>query len=411
MRTALIMMLCCAAAAQGATKISFDHSGVLSVDGKPRFVISVALPPPPDGTTPNGKNAYAELRDAGVNYMRVPPPQAWDDAGIAFVETYLDAAAARDMLCWITLRELAQIRENEAAEKEPLLRRVVAQFKKHPANGGYKGSDEPAWARIPVEPCMRVYRIIKEIDPNHPVAVLHAPRFTPDVLAPYMPACDVTGEDIFPVAFPGGGHSDLPNRHNISVVGDETRKIIQAAQGKPVWMTLQIAFSGTARPGKTLRFPTFEEQRFMTYHAIIHGARGVNYFGGGLPQTLSDEDKPFGWNWRYWDRVLGRVVREIGDTSPLYPALLAPESKLPVRVPMTDDVDLCVREVGNDIFIIAAKRERDTRQVTFSGLPLRSGSGEVLFESPRTVNVEAGGFTDWFAPNEVHVYRFKRDGR
>ena len=100
---------------------------------------------------------------------------------------------------------------------------------------------------------------------------------------------------------------------------------------KPIWLTLQIAWSGVAKRGKTLRFPTLPEQRFMTYEAIINGARGIIYFGGNLPQTLSERDKPYGWNWTYWDRVLRPVIEEIGDKSPLADALCAPNSKLPVK--------------------------------------------------------------------------------
>jgi NAD(P)-dependent dehydrogenase (short-subunit alcohol dehydrogenase family) len=40
-------------------------------------------------------------------------------------------------------------------------------------------------------------------------------------------------------------------------------------------MVLQISWSGVLNPGKTLRMPTFPEERFMTYQAIINGARGI----------------------------------------------------------------------------------------------------------------------------------------
>jgi hypothetical protein len=32
----------------------------------------------------------------------------------------------------------------------------------------------------------------------------------------------------------------------------------------------------------------------------------------------------------------------------------------------------------------------------------------VLFESPRTVTLKDGSWTDWFAPFDVHVYRFPK---
>ena len=52
----------------------------------------------------------------------------------------------------------------------------------------------------------------------------------------------------------------------------------------PVWMVLQIAWSGVVKTNTTLRFPTFFEERFMVYQAIINGARGLNFYGGNLEQ-------------------------------------------------------------------------------------------------------------------------------
>ena len=76
--------------------------------------------------------------------------------------------------------------------------------------------------------------------------------------------------------------------------------------------------------------------------------------------------------------------------------------------------------------MIAVRRGATTSRVTFSGLPARQGgapltAGQVMFEylqdplpppvQPgkqqfRYVQVAGGSFTDWFAPHDVHVYRF-----
>ena len=75
------------------------------------------------------------------------------------------------------------------------------------------------------------------------------------------------------IGFPPGAHSRLPNRE-LSLVGDCTDMIMEAAQDKQaVWMTLQIAWSGVVNEGRQLTFPTFPQERFMAYQAIIHGAR------------------------------------------------------------------------------------------------------------------------------------------
>jgi hypothetical protein len=41
-------------------------------------------------------------------------------------------------------------------------------------------------------------------------------------------------------------------------------------------------------------------------------------------------------------------------------------------------------------------------------LPETATGGEMLYESPRRVEIRKGTFTDWFGPFEVHVYHFRR---
>ena len=146
----------------------------------------------------------------------------------------------------------------------------------------------------------------------------------------------------------------------------------------------------------------------MTYQAIINGARGLVYYGGNLAPTLSERDQPFGWNWTYWERVLRPIVEEVGDKGPLATALCVANSKLPVKANAVA-IELCVREVGREVFVFACSREsQKTAQIQFTGLPIDAGEGAVLFESPRKVIAKSGSFSDWFAPYDVHVYRFAR---
>jgi hypothetical protein len=90
--------------------------------------------------------------------------------------------------------------------------------------------------------------------------------------------------------------------------------------------------------------------------------------------------------------------------------LTAADSPLPVRVEGAADVEFRVREAGNYIYVLAAKREGSTVKVTFRGLPASVSTGELLYESPRKVEAKDGSFIDWFGPNEVHAYRFARSG-
>jgi hypothetical protein len=259
----------------------------------------------------------------------------------------------------------------------------------------------------------------------------------------YDAGWDVGGIDIYPVSYPPGVHSEEKNKE-LSMVGDFSRMMRDVAGEKPFWMTLQIAFSGVVKPGRTLRFPTFPEQRFMAYEAIINGARGLTYFGGGLPQTLNDRDKPLGFNWTYFDRVMRPLFEELGPKSPILAALLAPKSQLKLRVAAeappkrgvankeeeqnpqaatpkqfvqdkvaadASAIECLVREAGDAIYVLACKKEGPTIRVRFKGLPEQihgPGLGTVVFEEPRKVDAEHGSFTDWFGPFEVHVYQFSK---
>jgi hypothetical protein len=404
LRGLLAAALCLGASWAGAAShVTINSDLVLVIDGRKVFPIGFTTPPPPEGRTPEGRNGIGELAAAGATFMRTGAgADGWNDAAFEREQKYLDAAARYGLHCLPYLREDASlVTEARAAQLAEILRR----FKDHPGLGAWKGEDEPEWGKAPLAPLLAARAAIKAADPNHPMVIIQAPRGTVESLRRYNGTGDILGMDIYPVSYPPGIHSLLTNR-TLSLVGDHTRIIMDAAEGKlPVWMVLQISWSGVLNPGKTLRFPTFAEERFMTYEAIINGARGLLFFGGNNLKAMTPADRELGWNWTFWRRVLRPVIEEIGTRSPLYPALVAAESKLPVRVTGAAGMEYCVRQVGAELFILACKREGPTAKVEFSGLPMAAGTGEVLYESPRRVEVKEGKFSDWFGPFEVHVYR------
>ncbi|HEY5909947.1 MAG TPA: hypothetical protein VJA21_05020, partial [Verrucomicrobiae bacterium] len=323
----LSMWLAAVSSSVAGSRATINSDQVLVIDGLKVFPIGFTMPPPPESKTPDGKNAIEELASGGATFLRTGAQvSGWNEETFQREQKYLNAAAQYGLHCMPFLREHAIV---TSPADEAQLREVVGKFKDHPGLGAWKGDDEPEWGKRPLAPLVRAYQVVKEVDPNHPLVIIHAPRGTAESLRKYNVAGDIIGADIYPVSYPPGIHSLLTNRA-ISLVGDHTRLVMEVAEGqRPVWMVLQIAFSGVVKPGKTLRFPTFPEERFMTYQAIINGARGLFYFGGGLEKSLSPRDKELGWNWTFWRRVLRPVIEEIGSHSPLYPALLAPPSPLP----------------------------------------------------------------------------------
>jgi hypothetical protein len=416
--------------------VEVDHAtGVLLVDGRELFPLILSDGPPLGATAPSGGDALAELAAGGASFIRTGR-SIWSsesiDQQIAAEREVLDAAAAHGLHCWLQLGNVPDLSGRGLAANEQLLTGIVSGLKDHPALGAWKGVDEPANpnrpARVPVAGMVRAYQKLRETDPGHPVVVTQAPVGTVARLAPYRPAFDITGADIYPVSYPPGKHAGGPNR-DIGVVGDVTRKMVKAAGRKPVWMTLQIAWSGVIpsqeHPGNVPRFPTLNQERFMAYQAIVNGARGLAFFGGHITQVARPADAQAGWNWTFWELVLRPLLAELTSAS-VAPALVAPAGAKAVKAG-SKDVELVTREAGGFLYVIAVRRSGGTTRVSFSGLPRRHDGrpitgGQVLFEyvqdplpppvepsgqTFRTVRVEAGRFRDWFAQHDVHVYRFR----
>lgn len=417
--------------------VGVDRStGALLVDGRKVFPIVLSNAPPLGAKAPSGGDALAEVASGGANFIRSSRP-AWSlesvDQQIAAARELLDAAASHGLHCWLQLGDVPNLSSRTPAANEQLLTSVVEQLKDHPALGAWKGVDEPANpnrpARVPAAGLVRAYRQLKTLDPAHPLVIIQAPLGTAAGLAPYRPAFDITGADIYPVSYPPGKHVRGRSR-DIGIVGSITKKMVRAAGRKPVWMTLQVAWSGVIpskqHPSNVPRFPTLQQERFMAYQAIVHGARGLSFFGGHLTQIARPADAQAGWNWTFWERVLRPLVEEL--TSPgLAPALVAPNARNAVKA-SASDVELITREERDYLYVIAVRNSSSTSRVGFSGLPPKSNGrpltgGQVLFEYAqeplpppvdpnqqtfRTVSVANGRFRDWFGPHDAHVYRFHR---
>ena len=400
-------------------------TGALVVEGRAAFPLILSDGPPLGAKAPDGADALAELAAGGASFIRtgraVWSPQSIEQQ-IAAEREVLDAAAAHGLHCWLRLGNVPDLSARGLAAKDRLLTRIVEELKDHPALGAWKGIDEPANpsrpARVPAAGLVRAHQKLRETDPSHPVVITQAPVGTAAQLVPYRPAFDITGADIYPVSYPPGKHAGGRNR-DIGIVGSVTRKMVKAAGSKPVWMTLQVAWSGVVpseqHPGNVPRFPTLGQERFMAYQAIVNGARGLAFFGGHLTQIARPADAQARWNWTFWERVLRPLFEELTSSS-VAPALVAPDAPRAVKA-STKDVELVTRQAGDFLYVIAVRRGSGTSRVGFSGLPRRRNGqpitgGEVLFEyvqdAFRTVRVARNGFRDWFAQHDARVYRFRR---
>ena len=410
------VLLCCqfagAARAQSpagrVTEVLTQPDKSFLVDAVPTFPIGFTGGPPTGTAAPDGVNAMTSLKREGyVFQLWYCPQRAWGPAKEAELDALLREANEQGMHIAISIADLQHIPSGDSARNAEL-RRVVNKYRDNPALFFWKGTDEPQWGKIPSEDLRGYFDTIHELDPQHPIWITQAPRGTVADWKPYSRFFDIGAVDIYPVSYPPGAHSGIENKE-LSVVGDYALRIRESTDyRKPTMMVLQICWSGVAKPTTTLRFPTFAQERYMTYQAIIDGARGLIYFGGNVTPCLNKRDAAYGWNWTFYDRVLRPVLDELRPDGPIYPALVANASTLPISSDGGAASEFAVREAGEYIYILASRREGATVQVSYSGLPSGITDGEVLFESPRHIAVANGKFTDWFGPNDVHIYRFRR---
>lgn len=387
----------------GPVKIGIEKDHTVTLNGKRFIPLGVAPGPPADFKTPDGKDGWKELADGGINYFRCGPNgSGWNKATEESVAKEVAAAErAGGIGAWLFLRELCSL-DDKHPSREADLRRIVNEYKNRPGVYFWKSADEPAWGKVPVEPLEKGYKAIKQLDPDRPILLLHAPRNTVDELRRYNDAGDIFGADIYPISVPMGVNSRLPNK-GLSCVGDYTKRMREVVNdSKPIIMVLQVTWSGVMpERGKTLIRPTFEQQRYMMYQAFINGANGIHWFG--FPLALNEKDKPYGWNWTYWYSVMKPLLSEVKKGTELNTVLTAPRNDLKLKIEGTDDLEYLARKVNGRIYVIAAKREKPQASVKISGLGI-TGKADVMFENC-IVPVKDGVIQDSFKPNAVHVYR------
>ncbi len=262
-------------------------------------VVSVEKPQPANGLIQRGSDwlfpigCYempeddAELKrmaNAGINIFRTGNTKA------------LDRAQAVGATGWVPLA--FQDGPTEAFRKR------VQEVRDHPALAAWEGPDEIIWTftaysflkdragftrddwnaqkKIAVDysekeaarimPAMRdAVALIRELDEkNRPVWINEAVDSDVRFARQYMPFIDITGADYYAVRKSG---TDLPS---IGRAVDRWRAI---GKTKPVWMVLQGFSWHSIKPTREKLYPSFTDSRFMAYDAIVHGAKGIFYWG------------------------------------------------------------------------------------------------------------------------------------
>jgi hypothetical protein len=211
----------------------------------------------------------------------------------------------------------------------------------------------------------------------------------------YAPATDILMVDPYPIP-------QMP----ITWLSDSLEEAKQGGGGRPVWAVIQ-AFDWSAVPledGPRAwgRYPTYEEERCLSYLSLVHGAEGLFYYTFEA-QKFGTEDYQ-----QHWDNIR-RVIAELRS---IYPLLLAPsDSTYPIKSD-TPQIHWALKrvqkkEAGSLIqkgrYLIAVNTVNKPLTAQFSIPPLGVDEVGVLLEK-RVVSIRKGRLIDAFEPYGVHIY-------
>jgi len=380
-------------------KYYYDDDGMIVINKQRIFVVGTYH-------LPKSENPFDELSNAGYNLARTSAKK--ED---------MDAANQSNLYTWTSIGSMNPEKPKESSQR---LRDIVNKLKHHPALLFWEMEDEPAFTwnsaspRVKPEPVIQSYEIIKQEDPEHLLYMNHGPVNLVTTLQKYNSATDVVACDIYPVVphcikvtyalFPDGLQGDLLNTY-VSQVGEYIDKMRQVAgPNRPVFAVLQgfaweMLKEATKRDPKMIRYPTYEESRFMAYNAIIHGATGIIYWG----TDFTPQPSPF-WT------DLKKVTQELNEMHKVLSALTINLKIDKIYHELGNSVDagveILVKEVEGNIYLLTANADKNIVKLTIKGLDGYRKS-EVLYEN-RTIEIINGQLTDEYEPFDVHIYKLTK---
>jgi hypothetical protein len=354
----------------------------------PRPLLSVPRPFPIGIFSPGDATNLPVLRAAGFNLVAGSPTAA-----------FLDAAWSNHLAVLTT---------------PPALPADLRRLDRHPALWGWLLQDEPEMARVPPARVLEAHQWVKGNGAKKPTALI---LFHGHAALDYANLADITACDRYPVPW-------LP----LCSFGQNLRMVrLALGKEKPLLAIIQAfdwqhaASSLPDADPASLRPPTFEEMRCMTYLALVHQANGLMYYAyDGGPRGWRMADHPETW------AGLCRVVSEVYARLPLFQAEQTwwareqrwqePSRRLNAALESSvDSVLLTVKEgtaavpLGQYILAVNNTPQAQTYSFTPPGPALSKAAAETPNPLPvvgeeRAVAVQNGWVKDEFAPYAVHVY-------
>lgn len=395
----LAIVLMAGTAGAAPLTVRYEDDGMITVNGQRTLII---------GSYYAAKSAepYGDMAKAGFNLVRT---------GMGAED--MEQAYAAGLMTWTSIGTIDLEKREESTAN--LIDKVNA-IKAHPALAFIESVDEPAWTwmkaevRVPAQPFIEAYPLIKQADPNHLMYMNHAPTNLVETMQAYNGGTDVVACDIYPVN-PGGlrpqyalfedGHQGDLNNQTISQVGDYVEKMRRVTgPNRPLLMVLQ-AFAWEAlrkeeeRDESKVLYPTWEESRFMAFQSLIKGANGIIYWGShSMPQPSES-----------WTGIT-RVTREIAELAPVLSqrtASFAPSIRYhEIGHSVDDGVQWLVKESDGAQYVFTCNAYRYPCRATLGGFS--EWKTCTVLNEDRVLAITEGGVMDDWKAFDVHLYRFEK---
>ena len=295
------------------------------------------------------------------------------------VAELMDAAAEQGMQILLELSEHA--RQQPEPDYEAI-EAAVKRYRRHPALLAWYLVDEPDETGMDPAVARRIYELIRELDPYHPVYLVNN---RPHTYAAYAEASDILAIDVYPIP-----------RYPITRVRDSMRQARWASLGrKPVWLVAQ-AFGGVEH---WPRAPTAVELRNMVYQGVIQGAGGVLFY------RHCQEDERHIQPLALWKEVQ-TLAAELAE---LAPVLMQPAFDAGARA-AGRGVEALIKKQGDDIYVFAVNVDTQPRrfEMRIEDLP-PVNRVRTLYGLADSV-LEKGWLVAELEPLGMAVYRLEKAG-
>lgn len=359
--------------------VTMRDDGFVLIDGKPFFPIGLYAVWKKDFNNNSFDKAFVDLKNAGFNFAHT-----YNSTRNAEFTEFLNAADRHGIKLWITKSGI----EDFLSEK-----------KRPSILAWYLGDDTSA--HIPPEVVRRNHLLCHALDNAHLTtqADVVGGQHGASNYTRYVHSTDSFLPEIYPM------HEAKPLAREVpqAIMDMKTIKGDIKMAGNPVksiWAIIQH-FEGWGWK----RFPTYEEQRAMTYLSIIHGAHGVTWYTyGGKGNNHGVTHTPEHW------KLICSISGELSKLQDVLSSRNAKTQPVPVILdgPKHDALKfpsiscLLKDNTGKKILLTAnSATEQVKASIQIPGLK----KVNVLFEN-RSLDAK-DTITDSFAPFAVHIYELE----